>query len=169
LAHIIHFQVIRRGVVKRAESNLLSSEQLERVAKNYIRKKMFLFTTTGRSMSADQAFETVVSNGTYTILLIPREEKINIDTELIPFNAWPEKERLGRSGRPKKEPKRYGITSFAGLVTGAGMSNRFKDNSPADLKGLGNKVSRVQQSGVVESDEGEKLSEGPRTKRAKIR
>ena len=52
-------------------------------------------------MSAKMAFQTVIDDGSYTILLVPEGEKFEIDDRIVTFYPKRESEEL-RSGRPKR-------------------------------------------------------------------
>jgi hypothetical protein len=49
--------------------------KVKRVATKYVRKGMHLMTIRGYSLTLKRCYNAVVSNGTYTIVLVLREER----------------------------------------------------------------------------------------------
>ena len=48
--------------------------EVKRVATKYIRKGMHLMMMRGRGLTPERCFDAVVGDGTYTVVLVPREE-----------------------------------------------------------------------------------------------
>jgi len=53
---------------------MLSPSKIKRVDTKHVRKCMQLMTRRGRSLTPERCYDAVVSDGTYTIVLVPREE-----------------------------------------------------------------------------------------------
>jgi len=111
-ARLISFKYVNKNRLEQGERTPLSSPEVERVVKKYIMKKMHPYTTKGRSLSAKMAFQTVIDDGSYTILLVPEGEKIEIDDRIVTFYPEQESEEL-TSGRPKKDYRNMWLSSSA--------------------------------------------------------
>jgi hypothetical protein len=48
--------------------------EVKRVATKYVRKGMHLMTVRGRGLTPERCYDVVVSDGTYTVVIVPREE-----------------------------------------------------------------------------------------------
>ncbi len=80
----INFKVRDGGTWKHASAHTIGRSDpsaIEKVATNYVREKLRLFTTELRMLAPQQCCEAVIANGTYTILLM-RESEIVIDYDL---------------------------------------------------------------------------------------
>lgn len=49
--------------------------EVKRVATKYVRKGMHLMTIRGRGLTPERCYDAVVGDGTYTVVLVPREER----------------------------------------------------------------------------------------------
>lgn len=74
--HRIFFQVYQRGGLQDQQRSMSYDDpaEVKRVAAKYIRKGMHLMTMRGRGLTAERCFHAVVDDGTYTVVLVPREE-----------------------------------------------------------------------------------------------
>jgi len=59
---------------------------VERIATEYIQEGMHLMTTTGHGLTPERCYDAVVDNGTYTIIVAPREEE-DINRLLITYGV----------------------------------------------------------------------------------
>jgi hypothetical protein len=71
--------------------------EVKRVATKYVRKGMHLMTMRGRGLTPERCYDAVVGDGTYTVVLVPREER-EINKLLIAKN-----EPQPATPEPKKE------------------------------------------------------------------
>ena len=81
----IHWKLHERGKWKDTSVlpiNPLDPSPIERTAKGYMREKIRLFNTNLRMMIPQDSYQAVVTNGTYTILLIPKSE-LDINNDLL--------------------------------------------------------------------------------------
>lgn len=76
---LIKFQIYRNGHIEDVQSLVLDATELGRIGKKYARKGIYLYTMKRRGVRPENAFETVVKNGTYTILLIPEGEEVQVE------------------------------------------------------------------------------------------
>ena len=76
LTHRIVFQVYQRGGLQDQGRSMSYSDpsEVQRVAAKYVRKGMHLMTIKGRGLTPERCYDAVVSDGTYTVVLVPREE-----------------------------------------------------------------------------------------------
>jgi hypothetical protein len=72
----IFFQVYQRGGLQDKELSMSYNDpsEVKRVSTKYIRKGMHLMTMRGRGLTPERCFDAVVGDGTYTVVLVPREE-----------------------------------------------------------------------------------------------
>jgi hypothetical protein len=72
----IVFQVYQRGGLQDQERSISYSDpsEVKRVATKYIRKGMHLMTMRGRGLTPERCYDAVAGDGTYTVVLVPREE-----------------------------------------------------------------------------------------------
>lgn len=73
----ILFRVYQRGGLQDQERSMSYDDpsEVKRVALKYVRKGMHLMTVRGRGLTPERCFDAVVRDGTYTVVLVPREEK----------------------------------------------------------------------------------------------
>jgi hypothetical protein len=95
----IHFQVVRKDVCVSGQSLRISAAELERLGNKSVRKGIHLYTKGGRGLLPKDAFNTVVEDGTYTILLLPPGEQLHTDEKLIRRDSMSETEQ------PRKKPR----------------------------------------------------------------
>jgi hypothetical protein len=72
----IVFQVYQRGGLQDQERSMSYSDpsEVKRVATKYVRKGMHLMSMRGRGLTPERCYDAVVGDGTYTVVLVPREE-----------------------------------------------------------------------------------------------
>jgi hypothetical protein len=73
----IVFQVYQKGGLQDQERSMSYSDpsEVKRVATKYVRKGMHLMTMRGRGLTPERCYDAVVGDGTYTVVLVPREER----------------------------------------------------------------------------------------------
>jgi hypothetical protein len=130
----------------------MTKEVLERMANKHMRKftKIHLLTEKGRSMSPSMAFDTVVKDGTRTILLVPEGEEVKIDGKLIQWSKSEESRKV--------DVKPWEIRSVTKPLGSA-------EERPHPFAGLGTTTERSNQTIFNRLEEPE--PEEPSTKRRK--
>ena len=106
--HRITFQVYQRGGLQDQQRSMSYNDpsEVKRVATKYVRKGMHLMTMRGRGLTPERCYDAVVSDGTYTVVLIPREES-EINKLLIVSGVGVARKE---PQNPILEPKRKMIT-----------------------------------------------------------
>jgi hypothetical protein len=106
-ARLINFKYVNNNRIEQGGSIFLSSSEVERAIKKYMRKEMHPYTMRGRGLSAKNAFQMVTNDGSHTILLVPKGEEIEIDGKIITYPG-----AFGHFDLPPEQPN-----PFAGLFT----------------------------------------------------
>ena len=71
----IFFQSYLRGGLQEGSLSYDNPSEVERVARKYTMKGMHLLTKGGRGLTPEECFDAVVTDGTYTVVVVPRKEE----------------------------------------------------------------------------------------------
>jgi len=85
--------------------------EIKRVATKYIQRDMHLMTVRGRGLTPERCYDAVVSDGTYTIVLVPREER-EINKLLIASGVGVARAEPQQTSEPKKKNDRRKMTYY---------------------------------------------------------
>lgn len=148
-ARQINFEVVRQGHLEKVQSLLMTAAGLERLGNKSIRKGINLYTKSGRGMMPKNAFETVVNDGTCTVVLIPKGEEIKEGEEFRKLDSMSDANGSRILKEPKGKRKKLNLPGVPSISKSAFENLGIAEKRPSPFANLSTTAELSQPTGFL--------------------